>query len=108
VVSLGVYPIDDSLDLLARVGLHGTMAHWALYGAAMLDLALGVLTLGLPARMRSVLWAAQLALIAGYTLLITFFLPEYWLHPYGPITKNLPIMAAIGWLWSLDSRRGPA
>ena len=45
---------------------------------------------------------AQLALIAGYTLLITFFLPEQWLHPYGPISKNIPIVALILLLWALE------
>jgi hypothetical protein len=43
-------------------------------------------------------------LILGYTALISIFLPEYWLHPYGPITKNLPVLAAIALLWSLERR----
>ncbi|HLL18449.1 MAG TPA: DoxX-like family protein, partial [Rubrivivax sp.] len=55
-----------------------------------------------PARWRRWVWLAQLALIAGYTAIITIFLPEYWLHPYGPISKNLPIMAAIALLWWLE------
>jgi uncharacterized protein YbjT (DUF2867 family) len=104
-VSLGLYPVQDSLALLARVGLHGTLARLALYGAALLDLALGVLTLAAPARWRRGVWLAQLALIAGYTLLITLFLPEYWLHPYGPIAKNLPVAAAIALLWALEPPR---
>lgn len=102
VVSLGLYPVGDSLALLARVGLHGALAQVALYGAAALDLLLGVATIAAPARWRGAVWAAQLLLIAGYTLLITIFLPEYWLHPYGPISKNLPILAAIALLWSLE------
>jgi hypothetical protein len=103
VVSLGVYPVQDSLALLARVGLHGGLAVAALYAAAGLDLALGVLTLLAPARWRGKVWAGQLLLIAAYTVLITLFLPEYWLHPYGPVSKNLPLMAAIGLLWAMDS-----
>jgi len=102
-VSFGLYPVQDSLALLARVGLHGTLATLALYGAALLDLLLGVLTLAAPARWRRPLWLAQLALIAGYTVLITLFMPEFWLHPYGPITKNIPVAALIALLWALDS-----
>ena len=34
--------------------------------------------------------------------IITFFLPEYWLHPYGPVTKNLPVLALIALLWALE------
>lgn len=103
-VSLGLYPVRDSYALLARVGLHGALATLALYGAALLDLLFGVLTLALPAPLRRPLWLAQLALIAGYTLLITLFLPEQWLHPYGPISKNLPLAAAIALLWALEPR----
>jgi hypothetical protein len=102
IVSFGLYPVAASMDLLAQVGLHGAVASAALYGAAAMDLALGVLTLCLPAGHRSWLWAAQLLLIAGYTLLISVFLPGYWLHPYGPISKNLPVAAAIALLWALE------
>lgn len=102
IVSLGVYPVQDSLALLARVGLGGVPAQVALYGAAVLDLALGLLTLAAPARWRRALWVAQLVLIGAYTVLISIYLPEYWLHPYGPISKNLPLMAAIGLLWAME------
>jgi uncharacterized protein YbjT (DUF2867 family)/uncharacterized protein YjeT (DUF2065 family) len=101
-VSFGLYPVQDSLALLARLGLTGSAAATALYGAAALNLVLGIFTLACPARWRRLLWAAQLLLIGGYTVLISVFLPEYWLHPYGPISKNLPILAAIGMLWSLE------
>lgn len=102
VVSFGLYPVEDSYALLARVGLHGALAGVALYGAAFLDLVLGVLTLACPARWRRPLWLAQLALVAGYTVLVTLFLPEYWLHPYGPVSKNLPILATLALLWALE------
>jgi hypothetical protein len=101
-VSFGLYPVADSYALLERVGLYGAPATLALYGAAVLDLLLGVLTLAAPAAWRRMVWLAQLALIGGYTVLITWFLPEYWLHPYGPISKNLPVMAAIALLWALE------
>ncbi|MBA3774067.1 MAG: SDR family oxidoreductase [Ramlibacter sp.] len=104
IVSLGLYPVQDSLALLGRVGLHGVLASFALYGAAGLDMLLGVLTLAAPARLRPAVWAAQLLLIGGYTVLITLFLPEYWLHPYGPISKNLPLMAGICLARALEPR----
>jgi len=108
-VSFGLYPVQGSYELLAQVGLSGAIATLALYGAAALDLAMGLLTLWAPPRWRGAVWACQLLLIAGYTLLITLFLPAYWLHPYGPISKNLPIMAGIALLWALEpplARRG--
>jgi len=104
IVSFGLYPVQASEAMLARVGLHGALATAALYGAALLDLALGVLTLAAPARWRRPMWVVQLVLVAGYTLLITLFLPEFWLHPYGPVAKNLPLLALIGLLWALEPR----
>jgi hypothetical protein len=93
VVSLGVYPVAESYALLQRVGLTGAVASVALYGAALLDLVFGVGILVI--RRRKWLWRAQMALIAGYTAIISWFLPEFWLHPYGPLTKNVPMLAAI-------------
>ena len=93
IVSLGVYPLADSYALLAQVGLTGGAAALALYGAAALDLAFGVGILVL--RDRRWLWRAQMALIAGYSAIIAIWLPEQWLHPFGPMTKNLPMLAAI-------------
>jgi hypothetical protein len=85
--------VQESYALLAQVGLSGAAAAIALYGAALLDLGLGIGILVL--RRRKWLWRAQMALMAGYTVLISWFLPEYWLHPYGPLTKNVPMIAAI-------------
>ncbi|HVL77175.1 MAG TPA: SDR family oxidoreductase [Noviherbaspirillum sp.] len=100
IVSLGLYPVADSYALLARVGATGLLATVLLYGAALLDLAIGIAVLVL--RRRPWLWLLQLALIAGYTVIITLRLPEFWLHPYGPILKNLPLMAAIWIMYEFE------
>ena len=82
------------------MGLAGAAATVALYGAAVLDLVLGVATLTMRRRRR--LWQAQMLVIVGYTLIITIFLLEFWLHPYGPVLKNLPLLAAISMLHEFD------
>jgi hypothetical protein len=106
IVSLGLYPVESSYALLARLGVGGTLATLMLYGAATLDIALGVATLAL--RRRRLVWHAQIAIIVAYTLLITIWLPEYWLHPYGPLTKNLPLLAAIWLVATLEQRSAEA
>jgi uncharacterized protein YbjT (DUF2867 family) len=103
IVSLGLYPRADSLALLARTGITGALAEFALYAAAALDLALGAAILLM--RRRRLLWLAQFVLILGYTVIITIKLPEFWLHPYGPILKNLPLLACIALLYNLEARR---
>jgi hypothetical protein len=53
-------------------------------------------------RRRLWLWRAQLCVIIGYTALITIWLPGFWLHPFGPVVKNLPMLAAIYALHELE------
>jgi uncharacterized protein YbjT (DUF2867 family) len=101
IVSLAVYPIADSYALLARTGITGRAAPLALGAAGLLDIALGVASLAVRRRW---VWWAQIALVLGYTLIITWRLPEYWAHPYGPILKNIPILAALLLLAQLEER----
>ena len=101
IVSLGVYPIADSLALLARAGVPESLRPWALGGATLLDLAFGIACIA-PLPRRRWLWAAQALLILVYSIVITVRLPEYWLHPFGPLTKNVPLLALLALLWTLD------
>ncbi len=99
-VSLGLYPVEGSLALLAEVGLTGAPALAALYGAALWDLVLGCALL---VRFRPVLIGAlQLATMFAFTLIITAFLPEMWLHPFGPVTKNVPLALATLVMMALE------
>ncbi|HEY1147759.1 MAG TPA: SDR family oxidoreductase [Pseudoduganella sp.] len=102
IVSAFIYPAADSYALLTRSGMPAAMAPLLLYGASALDLAFGLGTLALPRRQRRWLWLAQLALIGFYSVLIAFKLPEFLYHPYGPLSKNLPMMAAIWLLYELE------
>ena len=90
--------------MLARVGLTGAVAHVALYGAALMDLAFGLGVFLM--RDRRWLWRAQMALIIGYSIIITIKLPEYWLHPFAPLLKNLPMLAAIVMLHEFEKPPG--
>ena len=60
---------------------------------ALLDIALGLATL-LSSRIRQ-LMLFQLTIIILYTLTITFTLPDFWLHPFGPVLKNIPLVATL-------------
>ncbi|MDF3034744.1 MAG: dehydrogenase [Paucimonas sp.] len=102
IVTLFLYPKEESYTLLARAGFFGTFADVALYGGALADMALGVMTLSVR---RKWLWALQAFLIILYTLVITIRLPEFWIHPFGPILKNLPIFALLWLLYKNDEER---
>lgn len=99
-LSLGIYPLEDSLALLSRIGLAGTPSLIALYLGAITDIVMGLLTLFI--RSKS-LWIVQGLLILAYTLIISIGMPEFWLHPFGPLLKNLPILLL---LWLLYQHEG--
>ncbi len=103
IVSLGLFPLHDSYALLARAGVAAPWRPFLLFGAAALDLVIGLLTL-VSMRRKHRLWLAQALLIAGYMVIISWKLPEFWLHPYGPILKNLPMLAALALLYTLEPR----
>lgn len=104
-LSFGLYPREMSYELLAWTGIAPRWQPWILDAAAGLDLLLGIATLVLPQRSRHALWLLQLGLMAAYTAIITWKLPGFWLHPFGPVLKNLPLAAMLAALLLLDRPR---
>ena len=102
IVSAVFYPADLSYQLLARTGVPDALQPLMLYGAAAFDLLLGLGIL-LLARRRW-LWLMQLGLIGFYTVVIAWKLPEFLVHPYGPLIKNVPMLAAIWLLYELEEK----
>ncbi|MGX5730790.1 SDR family oxidoreductase [Pseudoxanthomonas beigongshangi] len=104
-VSLFVYPRSESHALLARLGLQGGWADLALWSGAVLDALLGLALLAI--RHRQLIYRLQLMLVLAYTVLISAGLPEFWEHPFGPLLKNVPLLAMILALHALDRPDGP-
>lgn len=93
IVSLWFYPRAASFAMLDQAGIPPALQQPALYGAASFDLLMGIACLW--PRPRPWMWLGQIILVLAYTAIITLRLPELWLHPFGPISKNLPILAAL-------------
>jgi hypothetical protein len=102
IVSLGLFPVRSSYELLARAGVSRPLAPVLLYGAAVMDLAFGIATILV--KRRRFIWLAQTAAIVLYTAIISAKMPEFWLHPFGPLLKNVPMLAAILVLYQLERR----
>jgi hypothetical protein len=47
---------------------------------------------------------AQFGLIGVYSVVIALKLPEFLVHPFGPLIKNLPLLAAIWLLFHLEEK----
>jgi uncharacterized protein YbjT (DUF2867 family) len=102
-VSWFAWPHADSMAWLAACGVPAGWLEHVLLSASVLDAAIGVLLLLRPRRW---LWAAQLALVGGYTAVMSACLPGFWLHPFGPLSKNLPLLALMLVMWRLSPRKG--
>ena len=93
----------QSAQLLHAAGLSQPLLVQALIvSGAAADLALGLALWLRPVRTT---YLAALALMLLMTLAATVLLPALWLHPLGPLLKNLPIAAL---LWVLAQAPSPA
>ncbi|HEY8330440.1 MAG TPA: DoxX-like family protein, partial [Pseudomonas sp.] len=92
---------DWSLRILAEAGIAGWPARIAVVSGALLDGALGLGLLWRRWRRRAL--QAQIALMLGYTALITWLLPHYWFDPFQGVSKNLVLLGASLWLLWLQT-----
>ena len=91
----------QSRDLLQASGFIQPAWHNGLIGAGVaVDLLLGFALWSRPTRAT---YIAALCVMALMTALATVLQPNLWLHPLGPLLKNLPI-AAVLWVLAKDPR----
>ena len=93
IVSAFLYPHEDAIRLLNEVGISGVLEEPLLYIAAFLDLSIGILTI-IGWRLKQLLYF-QFLVIVVYTLVLSFFAPYHWLHPFGPLSKNFALLMMI-------------
>jgi len=94
-----LYGHSLGLRLLAKLGLTGGAAEVAFATACTLDVGLGIATVLHPVR---TLWLIQLLVVAFYTVTLSVVAPQLWVDPFGPLMKNLPIVAVLTTLVAMD------
>ncbi len=86
----------QSLALTHQAGVHDPdWSRRAILAGVAVDIVLGLAIWARPTRL--VFLAAFVAML-GMTLIATLLEPAWWLHPFGPLLKNVPIAAV---LWAL-------
>ena len=100
-VSWYLYPHASSLELLRATGV-SAHTELVLAAACVLDLVMGIASCvyATPA-----LWWSQFLLVAAYSVVIGIFLPEFLVDPFGPMTKNIPVLTCLAFLALADRRQ---
>ncbi|KQN71251.1 NAD-dependent dehydratase [Sphingomonas sp. Leaf67] len=101
-IPLFVTPAATNMAWMARVGLSGSAATIALCAGALADIAVGAALL---LRIRGAALAG-IALMATYTLILTRIAPELWADPFGPLAKNIAVLALSLAVNALETRHG--
>jgi nucleoside-diphosphate-sugar epimerase len=103
VCSIFFYPKSNSYHLLAQIGINELWQPILLYGAGILDAALGIAMLCSYQLKRVCI--LQIIVIGLYSAIITWKLPHLWLDPFAPIAKNIPLVVATLVFLALESDR---
>lgn len=77
---------EQSREILSLMGVSGHFGDALIVVASIGDILLGIL-LFVPALRRGVI-IIQISAIVIYSLIITIFVPLFWLHPFAPVIKN--------------------
>jgi hypothetical protein len=80
-------------DVLATVDIYEGQADFCINTGAALDAIIGFWLLS--GRHQGLCYKIQLAVILTYSLLLTIIAPQFWLHPFGPLVKNFPIIMLV-------------
>lgn len=98
-----LYPHASSYELLSQIGIPKVWQPLLLYGASALDGILG-LSMAFWYQLKRIC-LLQVSLILIYTAIISILVPHLWLEPFGPITKNIPLIIATLVFLALESDR---
>ncbi len=103
IISAFIYPAQESIDLLRMAGIpdNRELLLFTLYGAAAYDMILGA---GVFTNKRHIFYPLQILTVIIYTIILTISQPEFWWHPFGPLSKNIPLLSATITAWIFDQK----
>lgn len=100
IISAFITPKEISIKLLNDVGIFDSSAMFLLYFTSISEIILGLLIL--KSKFTNLLTLIQILLIISFTLILSFKTSGFWLDPFGPLSKNIPLIGAIIVLWAYE------
>lgn len=99
-ITSALFARDVGYEVLANGGITGNLATLCIFSGSVLDVVIGIWLL--TGKKLKVCYLVQMVVIAVYTLLLTAIEPTFWLHPFGPLTKNIPLLVMIYYLYNKE------
>ena len=81
---------DQSYSIMKEVGANHELSVFSIYLGTFVDLFLGIAVFS--KKYRSYVLLLQIFIVVVYTIILTIFALHYWLHPFGVVGKNIPLL----------------
>lgn len=88
---------NESYGLMTEIGANHPYSLWLIYLGSFADIILGIIIFWKSKREQILL--VQVLFILIYTTILSVLAPQYWLHPFGVLSKNIPLIALIFYLY---------
>lgn len=93
---------DESRALMKEVGASDFYSSFFIYAGGITDLVLGLAIFHRKRRRQVII--LQLLVVTTYMLILTVLAPSYWMHPFGVLSKNIPLIALSVYLYQRGER----
>jgi hypothetical protein len=84
---------DVGYEILQKAGITGNLAAGLIIAGSATDIFLGIWLLS--SKRIQICCLFQIIVIIFYTIILTVISPDLWIHPFGPLTKNIPMLVLI-------------
>jgi len=82
---------ETSIDLMQNISSNKQLAQIAIFSGSIIDILLGITVLSKKLKIPSL--KIQIVVMLSYMILLSIFAPEFWLHPFGILSKNISLFA---------------
>ena len=98
-----VWGRDIGYEILSHQHIAGVLADACIIAGSFIDVVFGIwLLTNYHLRLS---YKLQIAVILTYSILLSVIEPSFWLHPFGPLTKNIPILALLFLLLNAEKQK---
>ncbi len=88
---------NESYDLMNEIGANHQLSFLFIWLGSIADIFLGIVIFA--RKYRKSIIVLQVLTMLTYMLILSIGAPHYWLHPFGVLTKNIPLIALSYYLY---------